>query len=455
MATERRSSSTTTHIAVAELNPDEQASRKWTIQYRAFGERFTLSGSNPARRDPSFQNRTYDAGLGIYDYRNRSFDPATGRFLQRDPVLGGDSLFNPYVFPGNNPVGNVDPMGTDKIVKEKDSSGKIAVYWIVERQYTSAVAAGPNIQAIYYTKEAGKVKLGVLTGKQVILEKSFGMKSADIDKVEKAAKDYPYKTNSMAKMSLAERVGLISAAIDFTVNPSHRPSISVEDHTPIAWIDSGPLSATGTRILAQKTEWNSWAEGKETKEKFKKSRSNDILIYSGHTAANKSIQGLGPRKDWKHWFPGTYVFGLGGETVYKDEDMRKDLRENKEIPAVVFFASCESYRYAGWLAGQRSKKEGGYSAKEAAARVTISTSSRFNTARQGKMVRYLLEALDLNRSIADTVGKVNTRMRNEVKEAGGYLSAQKKAACLGAHGGKYTKMPLRELLKLPPLKTDK
>ena len=26
-------------------------------------------------------------------------------------MLGGDTLYNPYVFPGNNPVGNVDPMG--------------------------------------------------------------------------------------------------------------------------------------------------------------------------------------------------------------------------------------------------------------------------------------------------------------------------------------------------------
>jgi RHS repeat-associated protein len=47
----------------------------------------------------------------IVDYRNRQFDPSTGRFLQRDPVLGGDELFNPYCFPSNNPVTNADPMG--------------------------------------------------------------------------------------------------------------------------------------------------------------------------------------------------------------------------------------------------------------------------------------------------------------------------------------------------------
>jgi len=81
-------------------------------RYTAFGERYNLLGGDPSRKDPSFQNRNYDSGLGIYDYRNRSFDPTTGRFLQTDPV-DGDNLMNPYTFPGNNPVTNMDPMGTD------------------------------------------------------------------------------------------------------------------------------------------------------------------------------------------------------------------------------------------------------------------------------------------------------------------------------------------------------
>jgi len=49
----------------------------------------------------------------LIDYRNRSFDPATGRFLQRDPVLDEGNLYNPYAGMGNNPVGNVDPMGLE------------------------------------------------------------------------------------------------------------------------------------------------------------------------------------------------------------------------------------------------------------------------------------------------------------------------------------------------------
>ncbi|MBN2133603.1 MAG: Hint domain-containing protein [Sedimentisphaerales bacterium] len=80
-------------------------------RYTAFGERFDLVGNAPAPRDPSFQGRTYDAGLGFYDHRNRQFDPKTGRFLQRDPV-DGDPLMNPYAYPTNNPVNFLDPMGT-------------------------------------------------------------------------------------------------------------------------------------------------------------------------------------------------------------------------------------------------------------------------------------------------------------------------------------------------------
>ena len=108
---DRRSPGAPGNLSGSIATQEKRLPEKSVTQYRAFGERFTLSGANPSRLDPSFQNRTYDAGLGIYDYRNRSFDPATGRFLQRDPVVGGDTLYNPYVFPGNNPVWNVDPMG--------------------------------------------------------------------------------------------------------------------------------------------------------------------------------------------------------------------------------------------------------------------------------------------------------------------------------------------------------
>jgi len=135
-------------IYIARYRTGEDSDRSSSYQHRiratdktlTFGQRFDILGTPPGRRDPSFQQRTYDSGLGIYDYRNRSFCPTTGRFLQRDPVLDEQNLYNPYVGMGNNPVGNVDPMGDkiffefkkhkkgDKIKKGDDTVGTVVMY---------------------------------------------------------------------------------------------------------------------------------------------------------------------------------------------------------------------------------------------------------------------------------------------------------------------------------------
>jgi RHS repeat-associated protein len=49
----------------------------------------------------------------LYDSRARQYSPALGRFLQRDPQGFGDGP-NLYQYVGNNPVGWVDPLGTDR-----------------------------------------------------------------------------------------------------------------------------------------------------------------------------------------------------------------------------------------------------------------------------------------------------------------------------------------------------
>jgi RHS repeat-associated protein len=61
-----------------------------------------------------FQGREYLAGLGIYDFRNRAYSPAIGRFLQMDPIrfAGGSNL---YRFAGNDPVNGGDPLGLQEL----------------------------------------------------------------------------------------------------------------------------------------------------------------------------------------------------------------------------------------------------------------------------------------------------------------------------------------------------
>jgi RHS repeat-associated protein len=74
---------------------------RWTS---AYGNRFMFSG------------REYFpelATLGLYDMRNRVYDPFMGRFYQTDPIgFEGDPL-NLYRFCGNNPLLGGDPMGLD------------------------------------------------------------------------------------------------------------------------------------------------------------------------------------------------------------------------------------------------------------------------------------------------------------------------------------------------------
>ena len=80
------------------------------ITYDSFGN--VLSETDPAAGDRfKYTGREYDAELGIYYYRARYYDPATGRFLSEDPLgfRAGDANFYRYV--GNSPTDRVDPSG--------------------------------------------------------------------------------------------------------------------------------------------------------------------------------------------------------------------------------------------------------------------------------------------------------------------------------------------------------
>ena len=57
-----------------------------------------------------FTGRRWDDETAIYYYRARMYDPALGRFLQRDPLGYWDSM-NLYTCVVNNPVNFVDPLG--------------------------------------------------------------------------------------------------------------------------------------------------------------------------------------------------------------------------------------------------------------------------------------------------------------------------------------------------------
>ena len=57
-----------------------------------------------------FQGREYSHASGLYNFRLRWYDPATGRWLSKD-TIGISGGLNLYAFCGNDPVNYVDPWG--------------------------------------------------------------------------------------------------------------------------------------------------------------------------------------------------------------------------------------------------------------------------------------------------------------------------------------------------------
>ena len=88
--------------------------------YDAWGNVLESSVSVPALADNRylFQGREYSWLTGLYNFRARWFDPATGRWLSKDPIgiSGGIAL---YEFCDNSPICLTDPVGLDPLSIEK------------------------------------------------------------------------------------------------------------------------------------------------------------------------------------------------------------------------------------------------------------------------------------------------------------------------------------------------
>ncbi|PIR16399.1 MAG: hypothetical protein COV46_08445, partial [Deltaproteobacteria bacterium CG11_big_fil_rev_8_21_14_0_20_49_13] len=57
-----------------------------------------------------FTGQILDSETGLYNFRNRYYNPKIGRFISRDPLGYADGM-NLYAYVGNNPVNKTDPYG--------------------------------------------------------------------------------------------------------------------------------------------------------------------------------------------------------------------------------------------------------------------------------------------------------------------------------------------------------
>ena len=109
------------------------------VQYNAFGE--ILGGAiGTSTATIGYTGQIWDANAGLYNFRNRWYDPKIGKFLSQDPsgFTAGDA--NLYRYVGNSPLSFTDPTG----LEEKSNI-----------KYQSAVGAGIAATAAVTGLEVG------------------------------------------------------------------------------------------------------------------------------------------------------------------------------------------------------------------------------------------------------------------------------------------------------------
>ena len=79
--------------------------------YEADGTPRTGSTESLVNNPYLYTGQRWVPGLSLYDYRNRMYDPDTGRFITTDLIYDPANLGNPYSYVGNNPGASVDPYG--------------------------------------------------------------------------------------------------------------------------------------------------------------------------------------------------------------------------------------------------------------------------------------------------------------------------------------------------------
>jgi RHS repeat-associated protein len=83
-------------------------------EYDAYGNSFTVSGTTP--NEMLYRGEQYDSDLGLYYLRARYYNPATGRFMSRDPLDGlpwDPKTLHKYLYVGSDPLNYVDPGGKE------------------------------------------------------------------------------------------------------------------------------------------------------------------------------------------------------------------------------------------------------------------------------------------------------------------------------------------------------
>jgi RHS repeat-associated protein len=102
----------TDHLGAVVKATDEQGGLVWDGERRPFGER--VVAVSDVEMVLGFPGQYYDQETGNYYNYFRDYDPATGRYLQSDPI-GLNGSINTFAYVKGNPIILLDPYGLQGI----------------------------------------------------------------------------------------------------------------------------------------------------------------------------------------------------------------------------------------------------------------------------------------------------------------------------------------------------
>jgi RHS repeat-associated protein len=127
-----------------------------TYDYDAFGNLLNVTGATP--NNYLYRGEQFDPDLGLYYLRARYYNPATGRFLTRDPEAGNridPGTLHRYIYATADPINQIDPTGRTATVDEGidfDRLLRLFIYGLAI--YAAAVAC-------LYSRNASLINIGL------------------------------------------------------------------------------------------------------------------------------------------------------------------------------------------------------------------------------------------------------------------------------------------------------
>ena len=128
-------------------------------EYDAYGNSFTKSGTTP--NNYLYRGEQYDSDLGLYYLRARYYNPATGRFMSRDPKDGHPQFpitLHKYLYAGGDPVNRIYPRGQEAFLEDVFVTAKSVTRTVL---FANTIGCISNIGFLAINDELGKTLAGV------------------------------------------------------------------------------------------------------------------------------------------------------------------------------------------------------------------------------------------------------------------------------------------------------